>query len=69
MTYFSGRVTIMPRFSNIVKEHFHNPRNVGRIRNPDATGRSGKPGRSAFMVMDFTLEDGVVKEVRYQSNS
>ena len=57
----------MPRYADVVMEHFSNPRNVGRLDEPDAVGTSGSPGRPPFMVMDFRLRDGRVEEVRYQT--
>jgi len=53
--------------SNILNDHIVNPRNVGRIENPDATGQAGRAGRGPFMVMDFRIADGVVAGVKYQT--
>lgn len=57
----------MPRYGEILMEHFSHPRNVGHMDDPDAVGVSGRPGRPPFMVMHFRLRDGVVAEVRYQT--
>jgi len=57
----------MPRYADVVMEHFRHPRNVGRLDDPDAVGVGGHPRRPPFMVMHFRLRDGVVAEVRYQT--
>jgi len=53
--------------SDLLNDHVVNPRNVGRIENPDASGQAGRPGRGPFMVMHFRIADGVVTEVKYQT--
>ena len=57
----------MPRYGEILMEHFSHPRNVGRLDDPDAVGMAGHRRRPPFMVMHFRLRDGVVAEVRYQT--
>ena len=60
-------VGTMGRYSDILMDHFRNPRNVGCLESADATGRSGSPGRPPFMVMYFRLKDETVTEVKYQT--
>ena len=57
----------MPRYADVVMEHFRHPRNVGRLDDPDAVGVGGHPRRPPFMVMHFRLRDGVVAEGRFQT--
>ena len=57
----------MPRYSDVLMEHFSNPRNVGHMDDPDAIGVSGHPRRPPFMVMHFRLREGVVAEICFQT--
>jgi NifU-like protein involved in Fe-S cluster formation len=60
-------LAIMPRHSDILMDHMLNPRNVGRLKSPNAVGQAGKPGRGVFMVMHFRVAHGIVTEVKYQT--
>ncbi len=58
---------IMGAYSKVVWEHFHEPKNVGRLENPDAEGFAG--GRRAGPFMRFTarLNGNVVGEIKFQT--
>lgn len=55
------------RYADVVMDHFHAPRCVGRMRDPDLVGTSGTPGRGNFMVLYVRLEGDRVAEASYQT--
>ena len=54
-------------YSDIFLEHLEHPRNVGWLKEHDAAGTIGAPGRPPFMAMSFRFVDGVVGEVKYRT--
>jgi nitrogen fixation NifU-like protein len=57
----------MPRYSDVLMEHFTHPRNVGRLAHPDAIGVAGTPGDGPYFVLSIrVLEDRIVQSA-YQT--
>lgn len=54
-------------YSDIVLDHFFNPRNCFRMTNPDVIGKSGEPGRGPFMLLYLDLEGDRIQEASYQT--
>ncbi len=56
-------------YSEIVMEHFRNPRNVGRIENPDAKAIEGSPacGDMVAVYLKVNADDLVITEVKFES--
>ena len=56
----------MREYSAILRDHVCHPRNVGQIADADAVGRQ-RIGRATFMDMYFRIQDGFIKEVKFQT--
>jgi NifU-like protein len=55
-------------YSEKVMEHFRNPRNVGRIENPDGTGTVGSLACGDALTLMFKLDaDGHIQDVKFQT--
>ena len=54
-------------YSEMVMEHFRNPRNVGEIKNPDGVGRVGNPVCGDIMELYIKVKDGVIAEARFKT--
>jgi nitrogen fixation NifU-like protein len=52
-------------YSETVKDHFKNPRNVGEIENPDGVGEVGNPICGDMMTITIDVEDEVIKDVKF----
>ncbi len=57
----------MTALANKIKDHFLNPRNVGRIENPTALGISGTPATGSGIKLYLQIGEGnVIQRVTYQ---
>lgn len=54
-------------YSDVVMDHFHAPRNVGRMQDPDAVGTAGTPGRGPFMVLYLKIVNRRISAARFQT--
>jgi nitrogen fixation NifU-like protein len=54
-------------YSDIVLEHFENPRNVGELASPDAVVRLEHPVCGDIMSLAVKLSDGRIAEVRFRT--
>jgi nitrogen fixation NifU-like protein len=54
-------------YSDIVVEHFQNPRNVGEIEDADGVGRVGNPSCGDMMEVYIKVRDGVLVDVKYKT--
>ena len=54
-------------YTDIVMEHFSNPRNVGTMDNPDGYGRVGSPVCGDLMEVYLRVSDGHVTDVRFRT--
>jgi nitrogen fixation NifU-like protein len=54
-------------YSDIVLEHFENPRNVGELASPDAVVRLEHPVCGDIMSLAVKLSDGRIGEVRFRT--
>jgi nitrogen fixation protein NifU and related proteins len=57
----------MPAYSEIVMEHFKNPRNVGRIENPDGVGEVGNPVCGDMMTITIRVKDDRLEDIKFES--
>jgi len=48
-------------------DHFTNPRNVGRIENPDGYGKVGNPVCGDLMEMYIKVENDVIKDIKFKT--
>jgi nitrogen fixation NifU-like protein len=54
-------------YSEKVKEHFRNPRNVGEIENPDGVGKVGNPVCGDIMDLYIRVQEGVIKDAKFKT--
>jgi len=54
-------------YSEKVKEHFRNPRNVGEIENPDGVGKVGNPVCGDIMELYIKVDEGVITEAKFKT--
>ncbi|MCD6521802.1 Fe-S cluster assembly scaffold protein NifU [Candidatus Calescamantes bacterium] len=55
------------QYSKKVIEHFMNPRNMGRIENPDGVGRVGNPICGDLMEVMIKVENGRIKDIKFKT--
>jgi nitrogen fixation NifU-like protein len=54
-------------YSEIVMDHFKNPRNVGEIENPDGVGEVGNPACGDIMTFYIKVKDDVLEDVKFKT--
>lgn len=54
-------------YSDKVKDHFKNPRNVGSIDNADAIGEAGALSCGDKLKLYLKIEDGIIKDAKFQT--
>ncbi|MGC9060499.1 MAG: Fe-S cluster assembly scaffold protein NifU [Thermoplasmata archaeon] len=54
-------------YSQIVMEHFKNPRNVGVIENADGVGTVGNPVCGDLMTVYIKVENDIIVDVKFQT--
>jgi NifU-like protein len=55
-------------YTDKVLDHFRNPRNVGRVENPDGTGTVGSLACGDALTLTFKLDpDGRIADVKFQT--
>lgn len=54
-------------YSEKVMDHFHHPRNVGKIENPDGVGTVGNPVCGDVMKLYIKVADGRIADARFQT--
>jgi nitrogen fixation NifU-like protein len=54
-------------YSDKVKDHFMNPRNMGEMENPDGIGVVGNPVCGDVMKIFIRVEDGRITDIKFQT--
>ena len=55
-------------YSEIVMEHFRNPRNVGSMENADGVGQVGNPKCGDIMKIYLKInEDEIIEDVKFET--
>jgi len=54
-------------YTELVLEHFRNPRNVGVIEDADGVGKEGNPVCGDLMEIFIKVEDGRIGDVRFRT--
>jgi len=54
-------------YSDIVMDHFMNPRNVGELEDPDGVGSVGNPICGDMMTFQIKVKDGHIEDVRFKT--
>ena len=57
----------MWEYSDIVKEHYKNPKNVGSIENADAIGEAGALACGDALKLYLKIKDGIVTDAKFQT--
>lgn len=57
----------MALYSDIVMDHFENPRNVGVIENPDGVGEVGNTTCGDIMTFYIKVKDNVLVDVKFKT--
>ena len=52
-------------YSEIVMDHFKNPRNVGEIKDADGVGEVGNPICGDMMKITIKVEDDTIKDIKF----
>jgi len=59
----------MPRFSDVVMEHFQEPLHRGRLVESTHLGTVGVPGQGAFFVLQLRVVEQVVDAAAFECNA
>ncbi len=54
-------------YSKVVMDHFVNPRNVGKMENPDGEAQIGNPTCGDVMRMSIRVKDGIIDDIKFQT--
>ena len=54
-------------YSDKVLEHFRNPRNMGRMDDPDGIGKIGNPVCGDMMLTYIKVEDNIIVDVKFET--
>ncbi len=57
----------MAMYSDVVMDHFTNPRNVGEIENADGIGEVGNPTCGDMMTFYIKVDDGKLSDVKFKT--
>lgn len=57
----------MALYSNIVMDHFRNPRNVGHIDDADGIGEVGNPRCGDIMTIYLRIEEDRISDVKFET--
>ena len=57
----------MWEYTDTVKEHFTNPKNVGEIENADAIGVAGSLQCGDQLKLYLKIEDGIITDAKFQT--
>jgi len=54
-------------YSEIVMDHFANPRNMGDMENPSAVGNVGNPACGDMMRLFLKIENGIIVDAKFKT--
>ena len=57
----------MEQYNEIVLENFHNPKNIGKILQPDGIGKAGNPCCGDVMEMYIRVEKNIIVDAKFQT--
>jgi nitrogen fixation NifU-like protein len=52
-------------YREYILDHYKNPRNFGRLENPDITHEEDNPLCGDVIGMDFRVKDGVIEDIKF----
>jgi len=57
----------IPIYSKKVMDHFLNPRNMGKIKNPDGYGKVGNPVCGDLMEIYIKVKNDIITDVKFKT--
>lgn len=54
-------------YTEKVLDHFRNPRNMGKMENPDGVGKVGNPTCGDVMVIYIKVKDDKINDIKFQT--
>jgi nitrogen fixation protein NifU and related proteins len=54
-------------YSELVMEHFRNPRNMGSIEDADGVGEVGNPQCGDMMRITIKVKEGILEDIKFQT--
>jgi len=54
-------------YTDILMDHFQNPRNMGPMENPDGTGKVGNPVCGDIMVIYIRVKEERIEDISFQT--
>jgi nitrogen fixation protein NifU and related proteins len=54
-------------YTEKVLDHFRNPRNMGKMENPDGVGKVGNPTCGDVMVIYIKVKDKKISDIKFQT--
>jgi len=54
-------------YTDLVMDHFSNPRNVGEVEDPDGAGQIGNPVCGDVMRMTIKVDDDRITDVKFKT--
>ncbi len=54
-------------YSKELMEHFRNPRNMGRMEDPDAVGKGGNPVCGDVMYLYLKIKDDRIEDIKFET--
>jgi nitrogen fixation NifU-like protein len=54
-------------YSDLVMDHFTNPRNMGEMENPSGVGNVGNPRCGDVMRLYLKIEDGIIVDAKFKT--
>ena len=54
-------------YTEIVKDHFNNPRNVGELKNANGTGTVGSKTCGDIMTIYIRIENNIIKNIKFKT--
>ena len=54
-------------YSETVKDHFQNPRNMGELPDPDAVGKVGNPTCGDLIWIYIKVKDDIIEDIRFKT--
>ena len=54
-------------YTEVVMDHFQNPRNVGTIDDPDGVGKEGSPVCGDLMEYYIKVKDGRITDIKFRT--
>lgn len=55
------------RYSDVIRDHFFQPRNVGKLAKPTHAGVAGTPGQGPFMVFQLEVVDERISAAAFRT--